>query len=274
MFRKLLSERRADGTIPYHPYQKWRGAHWVLWILAEMGYPAGDRSLLPLREQVLGWLLSDGHLKSVKVLGNRARRCGSQEGNAAWALMKLGLADERVDRLLQNLMCWQWPDGGWNCDKHPAADTSSFHETLPPLRALALHAKRNGNRDSQKAAKLAAEVFLCRRLFRGRRSGRIIDHSFVKLSFPSYWHYNILAGLVAMNEAGFLGDPRCREALDLLGSKRLPDGGWPAELRYYRVSSKLTTGTSIVDWGGTNAKRMNPWVTAKARAVLAAAGRA
>jgi hypothetical protein len=40
--RTLLSERRPDGTIPFHPYRAKRyGAHWVLVALAELGYPPG-----------------------------------------------------------------------------------------------------------------------------------------------------------------------------------------------------------------------------------------
>lgn len=46
--RRLLSERRSDGTIPFHPYRaKWYGAHWVLVALADLGHPRGDRSLIP-----------------------------------------------------------------------------------------------------------------------------------------------------------------------------------------------------------------------------------
>ena len=59
--RLLLSER-SRGVLPYHPYSKWCGAHWVLSVLAELGYPKGDASLIPLREQVLDWLLSSSHL--------------------------------------------------------------------------------------------------------------------------------------------------------------------------------------------------------------------
>ncbi|MHB1481300.1 MAG: hypothetical protein ACYCXH_03150, partial [Bellilinea sp.] len=54
----LLSERNAEGRLPYHPYTKWVGAHWVLTILADMEYPAGDRNLIPLREQVYGYFFS------------------------------------------------------------------------------------------------------------------------------------------------------------------------------------------------------------------------
>ena len=50
--RSLLSERGKDGEIPFHPYRKWYGAHWILAILADIGYPPGDKSLVPLREQI------------------------------------------------------------------------------------------------------------------------------------------------------------------------------------------------------------------------------
>ena len=67
----------------------------------------------------------------------RYRAHGSQHGNALLAVIRLGLVDDRAPRLVERLLHWQWPDGGWNCDRDPAADTSSFMETLPPMRALA-----------------------------------------------------------------------------------------------------------------------------------------
>jgi hypothetical protein len=56
----LLSERGHDGRIAQHPYTKWTGAHWVLATLADLGYQPGDKALLPLRDQVLEWLLDEG----------------------------------------------------------------------------------------------------------------------------------------------------------------------------------------------------------------------
>ncbi len=136
----LLSERDEEGKIPHHPYAKWVGAHWVLAALADLGYPAGDETLIPLREQVCAWLLGPGHQKGIKAIDSRVRRCASQEGNALYALLALGLADERADEVAGRLIQWQWPDGGWNCDKRPEASHSSFHESLIPLRGLALYA--------------------------------------------------------------------------------------------------------------------------------------
>ncbi|MEW6046764.1 MAG: hypothetical protein AB1609_09835 [Bacillota bacterium] len=271
--RALLAERTADGTIPYHPYTKWYGAHWVLATLADIGYPPGDTSLLPLRDQVYAWLLGPAHRRSIREIDGRVRRCASQEGNALFASLALGLADERADTLAERLVRWQWPDGGWNCDRRPEARHSSFMETLIPLRALARHARATGNRASEAAAARAVEVFLKRRLFRRRRDGAVIDEEFTRLHYPCYWRYDILFALKVMAEAGFIGDPRCQEALDLLESKRLAGGGFPAEGRFWRLTQRRTSGRELVDWGPTGRTRPNPWVTVDALYVLRAAGR-
>ena len=276
----LLSERTGDGTIPYNSYAKWYGAHWVLATLADLGYPPGDEQLAPLVRQVCDRWLAPRHVAGVRVSNGRARRCGSQEGNALWAMLVLGLGDDRCDQLAGNLLKWQWPDGGWNCDKKPEAVNSSFHETLIPLRGLSLYGRQTGSEEALEAASRAAEVFLKRRLFRRQRDGEVMNKRFLLLHYPCYWRYDVLFGLKVLTEAGFIGDPRCGEALDLLESKRLPDGGFPAEEKLYHTCQKKTkagrwsTGRSLVDWGGVSKRRMTEFVTADALYVLAAAGRA
>ena len=138
---QLLGTCAMDG----HPYRKWIGAHWTLSLLADLGFPPADPSLRPLMEKTyLAWL-GEAHQKNIRLIAGRTRRCASQEGNAIWSSLRLGLADGRTDELVSCLLKWQWPDGGWNCDKRPEADTSSFMETLIPLRALALYARVSGN---------------------------------------------------------------------------------------------------------------------------------
>ena len=266
----LIEGRDRTGNM----YRKWTGSHWVLSLLADLGCPPGDPALRPLMNEVLdGWLSPEHIRKHLRVLKGRARRCGSQEGNAIWSSLRLGFADSRTDELVRRLLEWQWPDGGWNCDKHPEADTSSFMETLIPLRALALYAGIAGDGKVNTAAQRAAEVFLERRLFRRRRDGQVMDGHFLLLHYPAYWHYDILFALKVMAEAGFISDPRCREALDLLESKRLADGGFPAEESYAHATRPDVTGYSAVTWGGVSHTRPNPFVTADARYVLRAAGR-
>ncbi|MBI4220414.1 MAG: hypothetical protein HY682_09745, partial [Chloroflexi bacterium] len=267
------------------PYAKWQGAHWVLAHLANIGYPPGDESLVPVRDQVLDqWLGEEFYQEfetdsksavygkgGVPVMRGRYRRCASQQGNALYAVLSLGLDDGRCARLVERLLHWQWPDGGWNCDKNPAAATSSFTETLLPLRGLALYAKKTGDGQVGEAVRRAAEVFLERRLFRRKSDRRVIRDEFTKLHYPLYWHYDILGALKVLAETGFISDPRCADALDLLAGKRLADGGWPAEAKYYRVSDEVRPGTDSVDWGGTSARIMNEWVTADALFVFRAA---
>ena len=49
----------------------------------------------------------------------RPRRHASMEGNAVYAFSRLGFADHPCTRrLVEALIAWQWPDGGWNCDRH------------------------------------------------------------------------------------------------------------------------------------------------------------
>lgn len=276
--RRLLSERLVDGTLPFHPYSaKWRGAHWVLVALAELGYPAGDESLVPLREQALGWLLSPEYER--RYIGRvRDRELptlhASIEGNLVWALLRLGLADQRVGHLVDRLLRAQWPDGGWNCDRRATGHVSSFGESLVPLRALNACARTTGDPEVGEAVLRASELFLGRRLFRRRTDGSVIDRSFLELHFPCYWHYDILFALTVLAEAELIEDPRCAEALDVLEAKRLPDGGFPAEAKFYRVSSAQPGGgSSVVGWGPTSRRLPNEWVSCAALIALTAAGR-
>ena len=136
LVRQLLSDQNESGLIPFHPYNKWFGAHWVLACLADLGYPPGDERLRLLLDQCYTWLLSREHESRIITLEGRVRRCASQEGNCVYYSLALGLADERTQQLAERLLRWQWADGGWNCDKRPAAHVSSFNETWLPLRGL------------------------------------------------------------------------------------------------------------------------------------------
>jgi hypothetical protein len=266
---QMLAGRDTSG----HAYRKWIGSHWILSLLADLGCPAGDASLRPLMEETYNAWLGDYHFKHIKKIAGRTRRCASQEGNAVWSSLRLGLADARTDELVSRLLEWQWPDGGWNCDKRPEADSSSFMETLIPLRALSLYARVSGDSKVRSAAERATEVFLKRSLFRRQHDGTVISEHFLRLHYPAYWHYDILFGLKVMAEAGFIADKRCQQALDLLESKRLPEGGFPAEETYSRTTRPNLSGYSLADWGGTAAKKMSPFVTADALYVLRMAGR-
>jgi hypothetical protein len=188
--RSPRARRLLDGHAELRPgnYGKWQGGHWVLAALADLGYPPGDVDLLPISDRMLRiWLaaryrrevdasdLPGGSSRTaVPVLNGRARRCGSQQGCALLSVVRLGLDDERADQLVERLVHWQWPDGGWNCDRRPEAVSSSVHETLLPMRGLAAYARVHDDATAEAAAKHAAEVLLERRLLFHRSTGRLI----------------------------------------------------------------------------------------------------
>jgi hypothetical protein len=291
--KALIAGRDRRDVREKYVYASWRGAHWTLAMLAEIGYPAGDTSILPMRDQVLDYWLSSAFYmefesksavpkhrsaEGVPIIEGRYRRCASQHGNALYSITRLGLADKRSDGLAERLMHWQWPDGGWNCDRRPSAHISSFNESMLPMLGLAAHAERAKDDAARTAALKASEVFLCRRLFRSRTDGTVISPHWVRPKYPRYWHYDMLGGLVAMAEMGLIKDPRCADALDLLERKELPNGGWTAQGRFYTVSHSVDVSTrfgsiSLVDWGGIGTKKLNEWVTADALCALHAAGR-
>ena len=286
---RLLSRRNA----PYRAgnfggiYRYWQGIHWALTSLVDLGYPRGDPSLKPLLDRALGmWTqprydrtipATPANVKGlsggVPLLLSRYRRCASQQGNALLYACALARPDDRADQLAGWLERWQWADGGWNCDRSADADTSSFMETLTPMRALARYSEETGATRAHRAALRAAEVFLERGLFRRRSDKRVMRPDFLRFHYPLYWHYDLLGGLKGMSEVGCATDPRCREALDWLEGRELRQGGWPVEARYYRVSSEYRAGCEFVDWGAPSPNRRNDWVTTDALYVLRSAGR-
>lgn len=275
--RALLSERDARGEIPRQPYSKWSGAHWVLTMLAELEYPPGDQTLFPLRDQMLTWLFSKQYETELIRRVKRQREIrihASIDGNALWYMHALGIADERAERLTARLLETQWADGGWNCDVRGTGGISSFTESLIPMRALALHARVTNAQVAYDAVERASEIFLKRKLYKRLRTGHVMRPDFVRPRFPNYWHYDILFALKVMTEAGFVGDARCNDALDLLQAKQLRQGGWAAQGKYYRVTrQKVPYGRSLADWGVVSRSKRNDFVTADALHVLCAAGR-
>jgi hypothetical protein len=281
--RAMLSGNAAEDPSVYN---KWKGSHWVIQSLAELGYPPGDERLQPLVAKVAAMWLSKHYTQeydaSETMAGRRVgvprvngtyRRCGSIQGGALLALVKLGLCADEAAQLAELLLHWQWPDGGWNCDRHADASMSSIFETHLSLQGLAAFAAANDDPRARAGANRAADVLLERRVVYRRSNGKPIRPDWLKLHYPVYWRYDLLAGLKALAEVGMIDDVRCAGVLDLLQSKALPDGGWAAEAKHYRVSGEPRERTEYVDWGGVQARAMNEWVTADALTVLAAAGR-
>jgi len=248
--RALLDGLLDERTL-LQPYGKWAGAHWRLVSLVELEIASGNEITLAACDRVLEYWVSPARLDKVRVIDGRARRCASQEGNAVAVACRLGTAqDDRVQRLVEHLLRWQWPDGGWNCDPTLAVTHSSFHETLPALWGLTEFADATGDPAARAAGNAAARLLLEHRLVFSRRSGAPIHPSFLVAHYPPYWHYDVLQALLVISRAGFGGDPRTSAARRVVGNRRRRNGRWHAGRRWWRPpGASGRHAVEAVDWG-------------------------
>ena len=261
------------------PYRKWWGLHWRLVSLAYFALPL-DRKEVRARiddaiEIELDWIANPRRLEAPQRLRDDGLYLSdaSMEGNGLYAASRLGHADDsRVGPLVDALLKWQWPDGGWNCDGASSGYRSSFHESWATAIGLASYHHATGNVDALAAARRTAELLLEHRLFRTLKDDKPIHSSFVTLHWPQYWHYDYLGGLRVLNavDSKLLRDPRAKDALDLLQSKQHPDGLFQAGRAWWQRPSNATSPVDVIDWGKGRPSEM---LTLQALAILNAAGR-
>jgi hypothetical protein len=265
--RALLSGQRDDGGFGLDPYRKWTGAYWRLVSLTELGIPGHEPRIARTLDHVLRW--RQRRRRRVPVVDGRARVCASIDGNVLAACCRLGFsADERAEAIAADLVTWQWPDGGWNCDPK-AARRSSFYETLNTAGGLAAYADATGSQAAVEAADRAATLLLEHRLFRSLRTGDVINRSWLVPRYPPYWRYDILQALLVLSRMGRAADARAGDALDELESLRLADGRWEVTRCWWNPPGSTFT-PDVVDWGRSGPNEM---LTLNALRVLLAAGR-
>jgi len=245
-------------------YQKWRGDHWRLVALVELGLPAGNGAAELALDRVLDAWASEA-ITRPHVVDGLVREHASVFGNGLAVAARLGAAhDDRAARIAEALCEWQWPDGGWNCDNRATGRTSSVHESLATAWGLAEYSRALGEPRAGEAARAAAEFFLSLRLFRSRRTGEVIDDCLLHFHWPPYWHFDVLQGLRVLAAIGdSIRDPGCGDALELVRRKRQADAMWRADARWWRTAGTHDydqhlvhgpdpedgPGVDAVDWG-------------------------
>jgi len=131
-----------------------------------------------------------------------------------------------VDRLLSE----QLPDGGWNCEVENGATVSSMETTINVLEGLLEHERAIGSSAGVGEARRHGEAYMLeRRLFRRKSTGEVIDHRWLRFSFPHWYHYDVLRGLEYLRAAEVKPDERVAEAIEVVERQRDPDGRWPLQ---------------------------------------------
>ena len=236
---RLFALQGTDG--------RWGGAAWnrgwnstmhVLMLLREMGVdPACDearRALSRVRDHVTWKGGGPPECDDNPFFAGELEPCINGQLGAVGAYF-----GQDVQSVVDRLLAEQLPDGGWNCEAPHRSTRSSFNTTICVLDALLEQENLIGASPEMTKARLRGEEYLLeRRLLRRRTTGEVIERDrkggavWSRFAFPTWWHYDILRGLDYLRRAGLGPDERLAEAIELVASKRGPDGRWRLEVQY------------------------------------------
>jgi hypothetical protein len=205
-----------------------------------------------------------------KWLDNRPYLHGETEPCINGRILAIGSSfKEPNDALASQLLGEQLEDGGWNCEarpflspKRPPSRRSSFHTTICVLEGL-LEYERAGRKSAAvtNARKRAENYLLERRMFRSLRTGEVIDKHWLRFSFPTFWHYDVLRGLDYLRNAGIKPDSRVSDAIETVIERRHQNGRWPLNLLHpEHIPLEMETGVGRASrWNTLRALRVLRW---------------
>jgi hypothetical protein len=201
-----------------------------------------------------------------KPLNNRPFLHGETEPCINGRILSVGAYfKEPNDALANQLLEEQLEDGGWNCEA-PKSRRSSFHTTICVLEGL-LEYERAGRTSAAVAqARSKAENYLLeRRMFHSLRTGEVINKRWLRFSFPTYWHYDVLRGLDYLRNAGVKPDSRVSDAIEIVIKRRHQNGRWPLNLLHpEHVPLQMETSVGGASrWNTLRALRVLRWYNAE-----------
>lgn len=214
------AERGPDGRLLSQP---WTATSWSLALLRLLGIdpesPEARHAVRRVREnsrwEHAGQPFFEGEVEPC--INGLTVATGSYYGEDVSGI---------VDRLLDE----QMDDGGWNCERENGSRRGSFHTTIAVLEGLLEFERRNTTPSAVTAARSRGEAYLLdRRLFRRASTGEVVDPTWTRFSFPTWWHYDVLRGLDYLRAARTVPDRRADQAIDLVEGNRGSDGRWPRQ---------------------------------------------
>jgi len=258
---KIMAKQRPQGhwgeeESPYLP--KYKASYWQIMVLSELGMCKGDERVRRACEYIFRFQHSEGGFSCISLEQAREKyeavakskpfpprdewasafvreqQLSCLTGNVSAALIRMGYEDDvRVVKALRWLSKIQNPDGGWLCPywRAHARDTHGcFGGTIGALDPFSQMPRGKLTVEMERAAKNGAEFLLKHRLFKADHHGyRIINRSWLKLSFPLFYGCSILRSLDILTKLGYADDERLSDGVQVLLSKRRKDGTWVLE---------------------------------------------
>src|ERR1700741_2303230 len=228
---------------------------WSLVVLKDLGLDPASKQARRMIDRVDKRLV-------FKPLKNRPFLHGETEPCINGRILGIGAYfKEPNDALAEQLLAEQLEDGGWNCES-PKSRRSSFHTTICVLEGL-LEYERAGRKTAAvtKARKRAENYLLERRMFRSLRTGEVINKRWLRFSYPTFWHYDVLRGLDYLRNAGIQPDSRVSDAIETVIQRRHQNGRWPLNLLHpEHIPVEMETGVGRASrWNTLRALRILRW---------------
>ena len=276
----LLAAQSGDGTWPGEPrFPEWPTLRTLL-LLHDMGLdPASEpaRRAVDRVQENVKWLMNitlDELPKDEDISWwHKPLFAGEVEPCINGRVVTVG-AYFGVDMhaLVDRLLGEQMMDGGWNCDQEIGSRRGSFHTTINVLEGLLEFERATGGSPAVKAAReRGQEYLLSRRLFKQLSTGEPIEQDrkggpvWTQFSYPSGWRYDILRGLLYFRNAGAVPDERMAEAIEIVASKRDPDGRWALGIVHPEevIAEPGITEGQASRWNTLRALQVLSWYSAR-----------
>jgi hypothetical protein len=264
---KILDSQSSDGswggdaeTAAWIPTDApWMPPLYILLLLKDLGLDPTDERARQAIGRVRDNFRWDEEFGALPFFGGEVEPCINGKVVAIGSYF-----GQAVDPLLDRLLGEQLTDGGWNCEAPPST-RSSFNSTMSVVDALTEYEKAHGTTPAVTAARASAlEYYRERHMMRSLSTGEIVNPRWSLFSFPNRYIYDVLWGLDLLRSAGVSPDERLTEAIDLVESKRQPDGRW--------MLDRAKLGDVDFDMGEVVGEPSR-WITLRALRVLDWAGR-
>ena len=222
-FWERREPRNVAEYVDFLYFPPYRSTNWRALVLADLGLDFTDRRIRKIAELIFRFKLRlsspfNFFHEEVCISANTARM-----------MTRFGYGDDpRVKRLFDWLIEDQRDDGGWNCSQ----GTPGTLDAWEALAAFACIERPKRSPAMVRAVERGAEFYLERKLLEeGRRYP-----PWLRLHYPNHYFYDVLVGLDVLTQLGYGGDRRLDPALEILRSKRRPDGTWPLERNHPDVT--------------------------------------
>jgi hypothetical protein len=230
---KLLSYQDACGMWGGQLYNnKWLSTTYTLLLLRQMGLEPGNS-----QAQKGCRLLLEGGYQATGSL-SYARAAGHTDNGVTGMILSIlayfGYSDERVHGVAAYLQDQQQSDGRWEPYPENEHLRYTFDTTLLVLEGLREYEQQYPEKGEQNAGAQfkGREFLLNHRLYKPKGSGEVVDDKMLLFSFPSRWHYDVLAALDYFQACGAERDARLEDAIHLLMEKQTTEGKWNLQNRH------------------------------------------